>query len=225
MILKTRYLHFAFICTTLLFVACAPSRVVRPLEKGQKQVNAHLGGPLIGFAGTTIPIPFTSLTYAQGLRKNTTVYGSVHTTSLMFGVFQTDIGACQNLYYNDSLKLGFSASPALNLAFDKWEKNFRCWPQLDVNAYWELKAKKSFVYAGVENWFELSSYKAHQQKQQTHVLINPQIGFTYCRTKWNYNTELKYLAPGKVNTPNIVDYKGIGGKGAIGFYLSVSRKF
>jgi len=205
--------------------SCTPSRVVRPLEKGQKTVSAHLGGPLIGFAGTTIPIPFTTVHYAQGITNKTTLFGSVHTTSLLFGVFQTDIGACQQIYFHDSLRVGLSVNPALNIAFDKWEKQLKCWPQLDINAYWEIKSKKSFLYAGVENWFELAAYKAHAITQQKHWLIAPQLGYTYVREKWNYNFETKYMAPTIANTPNVVDYRGIAGKGAIGVYISFTRKF
>ena len=208
-----------------LFSSCTPSRLVRPLDKGQKVVSASLGGPLIGFSGTVIPVPLTSVMYAQGITNKTSVFGSVHPTSLLFGVFQTDIGICQGLYYNDSLRIGFSVNPALNLAFDKWEKQFKCWPQLDVNMYWNIKPNKSFLYAGVENWFELAKYKAYGETQQKHWLINPQIGYSYVRKKWNYNLEIKYLVPNMANTPNVVDYKGIAGKGAIGVYINFTRKF
>ena len=207
------------------FYSCMPSRIVRPLDKGQKAIGAHLGGPMIGFSGTTIPMPFTSIMYAQGVSDKTTVFGSLHTTSLLFGVIQTDMGACYNVVYSDSLKLGLSVTPAINLAYDKWEGNFKAWPQLDVNVYWDIKPKKSFLYVGVDNWFELSSKKAHNQAQTNRWIVNPQIGFTYVRKKWNYNIEGKWLTPYLNNEPGVVDYKGIGGKGAVGVYISFTRKF
>ncbi len=209
---------------TQLF-SCMPSRVVRPLDKGQRAVGAHLGGPLIGFAGTTIPMPFTSIMYAQGVTEKTTVFGSVHTTSLLFGVIQTDIGACHNLYYNDSLRIGLSVTPAVNMAYDKWESNFKLWPQVDVNMYWDIRPKKSFVYVGVDNWFELANTREHDQPQENRWIVNPQIGYTNVRDKWNHNIEFKYLAPNLDNEPGVVDYKGVSGKGAIGVYISFIRKF
>ena len=202
-----------------------PSRVVRPLQKNQKTVDFHLGGPLIGFAGKTIPMPLTSLNYAQGITDKLTGFGSIHTTSLMFGVLQTDIGACYGLYYSDSLRIGLSVTPALNIATDLRENNFKVWPQLDVNLYWELKPQLSFIYVGIDNWFELSGVKAHEETQENRWLFSPQIGFRYVRKKWNYNIESKYLLPYLNNTPNVVDYKGINGKGAIGIYLTLTRKF
>jgi len=221
---RINYIIIAWILVFHLF-SCMPSRIVRPLDKGQKTIGAHLGGPLIGFAGTTIPIPFTSIIYAQGVSEKTTVFGSIHTTSLLFGVIQTDIGACYNIYYNDSVRIGFSVTPAINMAYDKWEGNFKLWPQVDVNMYWDIKPKKSFVYLGVDNWFELSDKKAHDQDQTNRWIINPQIGYTNVRKKWNHNIEIKYLVPYKDNEPGVVDYKGINGKGAVGIYVSFTRKF
>ena len=221
---KSIYILTGIILASQLF-SCMPSRIVRPLEKGQRAIGAHLGGPLIGFGGTTIPIPFTSLMYAQGVTEKTTAFASIHTTSLLFGVIQTDIGAVYNLYYNDSSRIGFSVALAVNMAYDTWESNFKIWPQLDVNMYWNIRPKKSFVYLGVDNWFELSGKKEHGQKQTNRWIINPQIGYTNVRKKWNHNIEFKYLVPYLNNEPGVVDYKGISGKGALGVYISFTRKF
>jgi len=214
------------VVSILVFSSCAPSRLVRPLEKHQHVVNAEIGGPLFAYAGTTIPVPLTSFMYGYGVTDNTSVFGSFHTTSLLFGVLQTDIGACQRLYYNDSLRLGISATPALNLAQQiVFGNSFKCWPQVDVNFYWDIKPKKSFVYAGVENWFELAGQRAEEQTQTTHWIYCPQVGYTYVRTKWNYNLEVKYIAPNIPNLPNVVSYLGIGGNGALAVYFSITRKF
>lgn len=205
--------------------SCAPSRVVRPFEKNQKAISASLGGPLIGFAGTTIPMPLTSLSYAQGVTDNVTLFGGFHTTAMLYGVVQTDIGACVNVYHPDSSKFGISFNPVLNFAFDTWEGNKRIWPEIDINAYWEFKNKGSFMYIGASNWFELSNNKAHDEKIEDRWLFNPHLGYTYSRKKWNYNIEMKYLLPYKETFPNVVDYRGINGNGAVGLYFNFTRKF
>ncbi len=223
-----RIFILCFLLALIFFNSCAPSRLIRPLDKGQKTISANLGGPLFDYHNLTIPVPLTSIMYAQGITDNTSVFGSIHTTSLLFGVAQTDIGVCQKIYYSDSLHLGVSVNPALNIAQEFWPQfsgGFKCWPQLDLNAYWEIHPKKSFVYAGIENWFELASQRADGQPQTTHWLYCPQVGYTYCRLKWNYNIEMKYIAPNLNNLPNVVDYFGIGGKGALGLYFTVTRKF
>ena len=92
-------------------------------------------------------------------------------------------------------------------------------------AYWEFNPKKSYAYLGLSNWFELSSERAHGEKQENRWLINPHMGYTYVRNRWNYNVETKYLVPYLDTKPNVVDYKGIGGKGAVGIYFTFTRKF
>lgn len=215
----------AIIALLVIFQSCAPSRVVRPLEKGERQVSANLGGPLFDFAGTTIPLPLTAISYAQGVTDNVTVFGGIHTTAMLYGVIQTDIGACINLYHSDSSQFGLSVNPVVNMAYDKWEGNFKLWPEIDINAYWEFKPKKSFTYVGVSNWFELASERAHGETQENRWLINPHLGYTYVRNKWNYNFETKWLVPNVDTKPNVVDYKGIGGKGGVGIYFTFTRKF
>ncbi len=111
------------------------------------------------------------------------------------------------------------------MAFDRWDYNFKLWPQVDLNAYWNYKQKRNFFYTGVANWFELSSTKAHGEDQNTQWICNLHVGHTFVRNKWNYNLEAKYLAPGIERLPNVVDYKGFGSSGAAGLYFSVTRKF
>ena len=213
------------VISLLLIQSCTSSRVVRPLKKGEQQISANLGGPLLGFAGMTIPMPLTSIAYARGITNDLTGFMGVHTTSMLFGVIQTDIGACYNVYHPDSSQFGVSVSPALNIAYDKWEKNSKLWPSVDINAYWEFTPNKSFIYTGVSNWFEFAKERAHGEKQEHKWLINPHLGYTYVRNKWNYNIETKWLVPNIGTKPNVVDYRGVGGKGAIGLYFTFTRKF
>ena len=226
-ITKSNFIFSLSFLSAIFFYSCAPTRLIRPLNKGEKVISANLGGPLFDFHNLTIPIPLTSLMYAQGLTDNTSVFGSIHTTSLLFGVAQTDIGICQKVYYNDSLRLGVSANPALNIAQEFWPATsggFKCWPQLDLNAYWEFNPHKSFVYAGIENWFELAQQRPDGETQTTHWIYCPQIGYTSVRHKWNYDFELKFIAPNLDNLPNVVDYFGIGGNGALAVYFTVTYK-
>jgi len=220
-----KHTPFYFILIIALLQSCAPSRVVRPLEKDQKIISANLGGPLIGFAGTTIPMPLTSVAYAQGISDDVSAFGGLHITALLYGVIQTDLGACINVYHPDSSRFGFSVNPVLNIAYDTWEGNKRLWPEVSFNAYWEFAPKKSFMYLGASNWFELSNNKAHDAEITNRWLFNPHVGYTYSRSKWNYNVELKYLLPNRSTFPNVVDYRGINGNGAVGLYFNFIRKF
>lgn len=214
-------------CISVLFLHqhCAPSRFVKPLAKKENALALNLGGPLMHYGNAVTPLPLTSLMYGRGLSNSTTAFGSVHLTSALFGNFQTDLGICQRLYKNDSLKFGITINPAINMVYDKWEGNFRTWPQLDLNLYKDIMRGKGFVYVGLTNWLELSGKKAHNESQGNRVLLNPHLGFSYLPKKWSYSIECKFLEMNRKNTPNVVEYVGINQRGAVGIYLNVMRKF
>ncbi|MFN3917927.1 MAG: hypothetical protein ACK4K0_09295 [Flavobacteriales bacterium] len=223
-------LVFRLVIFTLLLNSCAPSRFVKPLEKGEQAVNFSFGGPLIEFSGAVIPIPYTGLTYANGMGEKTTIFASLHTTALLFGNFQTDIGVLHELIKPDSVsffKSGLSVKPVVNIIADKWERNFRLWPQLDVNTYQYFgKNKNHLVYVGLSNWFETNYNKAHGQRQEVKWLINPQAGVMLCKTLWSHQIELKYLVPNEPNNNKIVAYfNPLAEKGAFGLFYSITRKF
>lgn len=213
------------IITLLFFWNCAPSRYVKPLAKNQSAASFSFGGPLIKFSGAPIPIPFSTLGYAYGVTTNATVYGNLHSTSLLFGNLQLDAGATLQLYKKEN-KFGLTASPALQLAYNVRNKTgFRIWPSADVNTYFHFNQKPSYLYAGINSWFELSGLKAHDEIQQRRVLPNIQLGYVIVKTKWQHQFECKYLGIGIPNLPGVVDYIGISGKGSLGIYYSLIRKF
>lgn len=219
----TQKIFLGIMLVSLLF-SCAPSRLVKPLQKGEQAIGGNFGGPLIKLGSTPITIPYTSAFYAKGITEKTSVYGSLHLTALAFGVFQTDIGICRELYTNHKYQMGLSVNPGLNIAIDRWEWNTKIWPQLDVNVYKNWGSKK-MLYAGVNNWFEPSRIRAHGEKQEKFMYINPHIGFMYAPKKWSYGIETKWVAPGVTNVPNVADYIGINKMGAIGVYIQFVRKF
>ena len=213
------------IITLLFFWNCAPSRYVKPLAKNQSAASFSFGGPLIKFSGAPIPIPFSTLGYAYGVTTNATVYGNLHSTSLLFGNLQLDAGATLQLFKKEN-KFGLTASPALQLAYNVRNKTgFRIWPSADVNTYFHFNQKPSYLYAGINSWFELSGLKAHDEIQQRRVLPNIQLGYVIVKTKWQHQFECKYLGIGIPNLPGVVDYIGISGKGSLGIYYSLIRKF
>ena len=213
------------ILLVLLLQCCAPSRYVKPLTKKQSAVSFSFGGPLIKFSGAPIPIPFTTLGYGYGITDNVTAYGNLHTTSALFGNAQADLGTTFSIYKKENA-FGITASPALQLAYNvRNATGFRVWPSADINAYFHLTKKPSYLYAGVNSWFEFSKVKAHDQPQQKHVLPNLQIGYVVVKTKWQHQFEFKYLGIGIPNLPGVVDYIGVSGKGSLGIYYSLVRKF
>lgn len=211
--------------TTLIAVSCAPTRVIKPLEKGEKQISANLGGAMIKFAGAPIPLPLTAISYQQGLDTGLTLNTSVHLTSLAFGVIQLEAGLGINAYQSESKKFGVTVSPSINLMNDIWEKNFRIYPQLDALTYWQYGQKPHLVYGGMGSWIELSKVKAHGEVQTNELLPYFMVGHQFNSAKWSFLTELKYLGLQHDNVYLVPDYISPTNKGALGFYFGVGRRF
>ena len=228
---------FIFACVLLFLFSCSPSHHVVPLNKKEKAVSFNLGGPLISYSGSVIPVPFSSFNFAYGLKKNTTIFGGLHSTSLAYGVIQTELGLTHQLQYWDFKKIGLTISPNINFMLDKWEWNYKVYPQFDVNFYWFLKGEPHqhcdcrgkagraiYLYGGVSNWFEFSTKRYDGVSQPTNYILMPQLGIIMGGESWRYNVELKYMGLGTPNNNTVVSYVNpISDKGAIGVYFTVSK--
>jgi hypothetical protein len=199
--------------------------VVKPLDKGEKQIGFSIGGPVIGFGGLTIPTPMSSLSMAYGLKESTSVFGGLHTTSLAFGTFQIDAGITKGILIQKNAMPGLSASFVTNFMLDKWEKNFSFYPELDANIYWNYGKNKHLLYLGTTNWFELRGAKAHDEVQNNAWLSTINLGNTWHRKKMNFTLEYKLMAPLQVNDQTVVDYRVFMNKGVNGAFFTVSRRF
>lgn len=217
-----RILYF-FILLTL--ASCSSSRFVKPLEKKQHAANVSLGGPLIGFGNTTIPIPFITATYGYGIDSTFTGFGSINITSALYGNFQCELGATKQIIKQKKFFPAISVTPQLNMIYRNSDAK-KIYPQMDINAFWEYGKKKHFFYAGISNWFELSSKKAFGIKQQNHWIFSPTVGNSFNTKKWSFVIETKIIAPHLSNENIVVDYKTpLKDKGAMGIYFGCTRKF
>jgi hypothetical protein len=223
--MRNRLRYFGISGFFLLLVSCATTRVVKPLAKGKTEVGISLGGPVVGQFNTVIVTPMTSVYVARGLTDSLSVFGGLNGTSLLFGVAQLDLGATYQVLQQKGWRPGIAMSPVANLMLDKWEWNFRFYPQLDANAYWQYHKNKGLLYAGLSNWFILYKNVLYNQKQSPHWTPNVQLGTQYKRPKTNYTLEARYLALNYPNGFSVVDYKGIGAKGSFGLYFGISKSF
>lgn len=234
-------LVLAIACLLFVMSGCAPTRFVKPLRKGEKRIGGNIGGPMVKLGGTPIPVPLSSLYYGQGITDSLTVYGGVHVTSAFYGNVQTDIGGLYHLYHNDSSTYGFNAGLALNTAFhvrsnsSQFEgldykpdlfSNFRAWPQINLQGYWNFKKKKEhYLYYGLSTWLEIQNARESGFGQGKWIFITPHVGITWCGPLWNTTFELQYLAPYYRTQGLVVPYVPvIGGYGTLGFHLTLSKK-
>jgi hypothetical protein len=201
--------------------SCAPSRFIEPLDKGEQAVSFNVGGSLIEYADMTIPVPLTSLTYGNGLTEKLTVFGSLHTTSLIFNNFQTEVGVVSHIRNQERWIPALSSSLALNFITELSKGNAKLWPQIDGNAYWNLNANKHRLHLGYSIWIDT------QMLDENRIgIINPHFGYTYKMKTYELGTELKLLAPGTDNSKVFLPYQIImGDRGATGIYLTLTKRF
>ena len=211
-----KYIIVLFI---LIISACAPSRFVQPLNEGEQRISFNIGGSLIDYNGTTIPIPLTSITYGKGISEKITAFGSLHTTSLLFNNFQTEVGVLSEFRKQQGWTPAFSSTLALNFVSELSEKNSKLWPQIDGNAYWSFDKNKYLSYIGYSIWID-------SKINDGIGIINPHVGCRYRTGNWGLGIEMKFLAPGHDNSKVFVPYKSLqGDKGATGLYFNVSKRF
>ncbi|MFI5221326.1 MAG: hypothetical protein ACHQK8_03295 [Bacteroidia bacterium] len=215
------------IFSAILFSSCSSSRFVKPLDEGQQCLTAGFGGPLITLNSLPIPIPLTNICYARGFAEQFTAFGSLHTTSLLFGVGHIEVGGLKGILKNDGLRPGMSVSASFQYMLDRWEWNSRFYPQLDANVYWTYGKNKNLVYAGSNNLFDFNGTHPDGQQQLTLWFPGFHIGHTFVRPKSNYQIEFKYLATNISNQRLVVDYVGKSSMntGAFGLYFTYHFKF
>lgn len=207
-----------------LLFSCAPTRNVKPLKKNEQQVSGSFGGPVIQFGGLWIPIPYTSVAYSRGISDGFTAYGALHTTAALFGDLQTEAGGSFWMLKPDSGRFSLSGNVSLQMAGNVAAKQYRLWPQLEINGIYDYGSKGHFLYAGLGSRIETDYFG---QRPNGHSPLIPfiNLGITWLRSKWQFQLELKLLAPAMVKDNLVADIPRIpGNPGAPGIYFGFTRK-
>lgn len=216
---------FIGLLTVIIASACNPTRVVKPLGKGELQGGVSLGGPAITMGSLPVLVPLTSIHAAYGYSENTSVFGSLQTTSLLFGVIHTDIGVTKHIKKQNGYMPAISTSAIVNFMVDRWDWRSSVLPQLDVNFYWQYKQKPNVLYTGLQNWLELRTTRAHGEIQPVNWLPAISLGHQWVKQKYNWQLEARYIGFTQSNKNIVVDYISPGNNGALGLYFGVQRKF
>jgi hypothetical protein len=223
---KKSFLGITLLAVAFLASRCAPTRVVRPLEKGEQQIGLSLGGPVIKFAGAAIPIPMTSLSYARGITGSLTAFGGVALTDLAFGNAHIDLGVTKGLLSPSGWRPGVSISPSLHYITQWKTGDARLYPVLDANAYWNVTAKNNTAYVGLSNWFELTALRPHGELQKDIWIPSTQFGYIFNgRGNMRYTLEGRYMAWFNDNVKLVPDYVSPTSTGALGIYFGINKGF
>ncbi len=214
-------LPFLLIFLVCLVVGCGPSKFVEPIDHKQLSIGGHFGGPTLDY-GVPVPLPITAIEVGYGIDTNITIFGGLHTTSILFGNLQTDWGATFKVLNQNKYTPNISISPGFNFIYTFSGNAGKFWPTLDANAYWNYGSRNSYFYVGINNYFELSRTMANNQPQENHWLFNPQIGHVLKGKHQNgqFTAEIKWLGPNFNNDYAFIPYSTPqGSNGAIGIYL------
>ncbi|CAN5575384.1 hypothetical protein BH11BAC1_BH11BAC1_07730 [soil metagenome] len=215
----------ALLILTCTLAACTPMRFVKPLEKNQQAANISIGGELIKYNSSTIPIPFLTANYGYGIDSSLTAFASLNITSALFGNFQLGLGATKQLLKQHQYCPAMSVSPAFDFIYRN-KNAVKLYPQLAMNAFWEYGKKKNLVYLGIDNWFELATKRAYGRKQENHWFFMPALGHSFCGKKGSFTTEVRAIAPNIPNEKLVIEYvTPFGTHGAFGVYIGYTRKF
>ena len=170
--------------------ACAPTRAIRPLDKGQTQLQLSAGGPFVDYFGGQKPLPLTGVSVAHGVSDKTAITGALYPTQLaLFRVFGMDVGATHLLLEQDG------ARPRLMLdgrvyvfggdyaPDDPAQGGVRVFPDLQLIAAWDVG--NHAIYTGYDNFFQpLPTFHYHG----SFLLggeVRPTPGFgVQLETKW-----------------------------------------
>jgi hypothetical protein len=210
------------ICLTGVF-ACAPAGIVSPLKKGEHAVSAHLGGPMIQFAGVPMPVPLSGVEYYYGLSNRISLTGGAGLTALSFGTGQISAGLITSILpVDESRRTGISAFGKAHFFLDHWQGNFRFYPETGIHVFHDIG--KHRFYTGGSAWFETRFPSAARTSGNLWV---PMIhaGWQKAAGKWQPSIELKWIAPNLSSEHLVVDYIGAGNRGTFGLYFGILRKF
>jgi len=202
---------------------CSATRDVKPLEKGETSASLSLGGPLIHFGSLVIPVPFSSLGVSRGLNERLTIGGAFSITDALFGVYHLETTSLYGILKPRRFVPGISVLLDLHWIVDQWEGNFRFYPVVDLNLYWEVSKRQDLFYLNFSNWFDFASTRSDGSRQTYHWVPAIGVGYLFTPGKWSFGPEIKYLAPGVDNSKMIVAYAGIAHTGALGIYFKVAR--
>jgi hypothetical protein len=135
-----------FVVGALLWAGCAQTHIVRPLGKGNGNVNMSLGGPFLTVFGATIPAPIASVGGAYGVRDDMEVAGHLDLTALAYGIVHVDPGFVLHPVIREggwvpTVTVGASLHLLTNF------QDFRGIPDLTVAAAWRI-ARRHLIYVG-----------------------------------------------------------------------------
>jgi hypothetical protein len=209
-----------------LWLACSTTRALAPLQKGTAAVTVSLGGPILDFGGTPLPLPIASLGGIYGVDGKTNVHAAFYPPPLgQFAVLGFDVGASRELVVPHAARPRIMADLTAysffgDLSAGDPKGGYRLFPDLSAVASWPIPGcdactAKVSLYAGIDSLF--------QPFPEFHWAPSPEVGVEiYAGKHVGFQLELKWLEGWRPSDPYVADWYGVGGNGALSFQLGIN---
>ncbi|MEO5928371.1 MAG: hypothetical protein ABIR47_00425 [Candidatus Kapaibacterium sp.] len=199
---------------------CAAHTALEPVGKGNLDMNAGLGGPIVAAFGTHIPIPYLTVGANYGVDDRIDISGNLHLLSLAYSLAGVDAGGTWYPVINDgpvpTLALGARLTAFASLKRDIDER-FRIVPTLTSTAAWRLGP--GLIFTGLDLTIPLT--RQTYDTAAVAVILSPAIGY-----RWNLGartrlyTELRWQAVNVRSDQLAAEYSHPGGYGAIAPFVA-----
>lgn len=223
--MKKRYLSYSLVvfAVAALLTSCATIHAVRPLRRGQQQVNVSLGGPLFTNLGFPMPVPLLSVNYLYGLTNDLSVGGTAYVTDALFGTGHFEANGIWQIVNQRG-----AAIPALSLeanlhVITDFKTSLQFFPELNLTPSWAIGP--FLLYGGAGAMFNFYPNMADGTSRQYLAIPDFYLGAVWHSRNWRVTAELKYLNPFQLNYPAAPSYIGIGEWGALAPFVAVSYRF
>jgi hypothetical protein len=207
-----------YCCFIVLFMSCAPTKIVVPLQEGQVQIGATLGRPKVNSGS----IPLMGIYAAKAISNATTAYGAAQLSSALFGTIQLDGGVVKGLRPSRGFLPGLTYSYGSNLFVSTRDYATRIYPETGVNIFWQQGAH--ILNLSANTWVDPTWFLTEYNRGQ---ILAPSLGAGYrLRYKWiEVQTEYKIVNPTReimIPQAYVPSTFGLGGRG---LYWGIALNF
>lgn len=219
-------MHFVrFILALILLSSCVGQRHIHPLIEDERAIGLQVGGPLIHLNDLTLPIPFSALYVAQGLKNGWMADIGIQTTALLYQTIYLDPGAQKTWIFPQGIRPGLNTGLRMNTMTDISLNRWRFYPQADLHLWWSNASYRNIGYIGMTHWFD--PHPDQLRERSTYRFWRPAfyLGYQIRKTDWDFSLESKWIAPGIDNRFSSVEYQSPDHRGAFGFFLSIQYRF
>ena len=198
----------------LLATGCSVTQPVRVLKEGTTRITASLGGPLIPFKESTIPVPYFNIGLMRGYTPDMTTTANIHVLMALLGNIGLDAGASFRVLQQGGWQPEVTVKGQLNLFSDLQSlSNARAFPLVSANGSY-LVGGSTLLYFGTDHLLQFS---------EPVYFVSP-----FARTQFSVSEhlalqlEVKWMAANVITAHGVFEgHSSIGTRGALGTFVGV----